>query len=79
MTEILYKVDNNAVCEQMTAMLMDTEISTYDMFEDLVVAYDKGNEDFRKGMDKALEILVWKNLPEIIEHMEKYCLKNSEQ
>lgn len=78
MEDILNKVDNDAVAEEMTAMLTDTEISTYDMFEDLVIAYDKGNEDFRKGMDKALEILVWKNLPEIVEHMKKNCIKDGE-
>lgn len=78
MEDILNKVDNDAVAEEMTAMLTDTEISTYDMFEDLVIAYNNGNEDFRKGMDKTLEILVWKNLPEIVEHMKKNCLKDGE-
>lgn len=73
MTEVLYKVDNDAVEEQMTAMLTDPDISTHDMFEDLVTAYDAGNEDFRKGMDKALETLIWKNLPEIVEYMETNC------
>lgn len=76
MTEILYKVDNDAVEEQMTAMLTDPDIPTYDMFEDLVTAYDAGNEDFRKGMDKALETLVWKSLPEIVEYMKTNCSKN---
>ena len=78
MKEILYKVNHNKVAEEMTEMLTDPDISTYDMFEDLVVAYENGNEDFRKGMDKALVILVWRNLPEIAKYMEENCTSDSE-
>ena len=79
MKELLYKVNNDAVAEKMTEMLTDPEISTYDMFEDLVLAYENGNEDFRKGMDKALEILVWTTLPEIAKYAEEHCLKEEEE
>ena len=75
MEEILYKVDHEAVGEEMSMMLMDTDISTYDMFEDLVVAYKHGGEEFRKGMDKALEVLLWKNMAEIVKHMEENCIR----
>ena len=79
MKEILYKVDNNAVAEEMSAILMDPDIPTYDMFEYLVVAYENGNEDFRKGMDKALIILTWKNLPELVEHMKSFVKEEEEE
>lgn len=75
MEEVLYKVDHEAVAEEMSMMLMDTDISTYDMFEDLVVAYEHGSEEFRKGMDKALETLLWKNMEEIVKHMEENCIR----
>ena len=75
MRELLYKVDNDKVAEEMTAMLTDPDILTYDMFEDLVIAYTNGNTDFRKGIDKALEILIWRNMENLAEYMEENCLK----
>ena len=75
MRELLYKVDNDKVAEEMTAMLTDPDILTYDMFEDLVIAYTENNSDFRKGIDKALEILIWRNMENLAEYMKKNCLK----
>lgn len=72
--KILYKVDNDKVAEEISEMLMDTEIPTYDMFENLVVAYVNGNDDFRKGMDSALTTLVWKNMEEIVDTVKANCL-----
>ena len=74
MNEILYKVNHNKVAELMSELLMDTNVTTYDMFEDLVVAYENGNEDFRKGMDKALETLLWYNMNDIVEKVKEECL-----
>lgn len=74
MMDMLYKVNNDLVAEEMTYMLTDTEIKTYDMFEDLVTAYHYGNEDFRKGMDKVLEILLWKNMEQIAKHIKENCM-----
>ena len=71
MKEIIYKVDHGIAAREMSDMLMDDTIPTYDMFEDLVVAYENGNEDFRKGMDKTLTILLWKNMAEICEYMKE--------
>lgn len=77
MREILLKVDNDIVGKEMADMLMDTDISTYDMFEDLVTAYDNGNEDYRKGMNEALKILLWKDLPDIVEYMKEKAIKEA--
>ena len=77
MKEILYKVDNDVVAEEMANMLMDSDINTYDMFEDLVTAYADGNEDFRKGMNKALETLIWRNLPDLVKYMEENAVKKA--
>ena len=73
--DIMDRVDKYLVAEEMTEMLMDTNITTYDMFEDLLIAYRNGNEDFRKGMDKALETLVWKDMTDIVKYMEENCRK----
>lgn len=70
---ILYEVDYDKAADEMTAMLTDTDIPTYDMFEDLVVAYVNGNEDFRKGMNKALEVLIWKNMEELVKYIKANC------
>lgn len=74
MKEILYQIDHNKAGEEMSSMLMDEEISTYDMFEDLITAYESGNADFKAGMDKALQILIWKNMEELVEHMKKEAM-----
>lgn len=78
MEAMLYEVDNDKVANLMSDMLMDTDVTTYDMFEELVVAYRGGNEDFRKGMDKALETLLWYNMNDIVSKVKDECMKNDE-
>ena len=78
MTEVLLKIDTDMAAEQMTQMLMDENISTYDMLEDLVLAYDNGNDDFKAGMDKALGIIIWKDLPDLVKYMQEHCKAEEE-
>lgn len=78
MEAMLYEVDNDKVADLMSDMLMDTNVTTYDMFEELVVAYHSGNEDFRKGMDKALETLLWYNMNDIANKVKEECIKKDE-
>lgn len=74
MKEILYEVDHNKVGEEMAALLMDEDIKTYDMFEELVVAYENGSDEFKAGMDSALSTLIWKDMHELVEHMKKEAM-----
>lgn len=76
MRKLLHKVDNDKVAELITEMLTDTNVTTYDMFEDLVIAYDNGNASFREGMDKALETLLWYNMNDIAKKVKEDCLNN---
>lgn len=61
--------DKMMVGEAMAKFLMDEDIKTYDMFEDLAYAYTNadGNsaEVFRAGMDKACRILLRKSVAEV--------------
>ncbi len=61
--------------EQMATYLLDTDVKTIDMFEDLMYAYNNGSEEFKAGIDKACEILLWKNLQEIAEEILEGCHK----
>ena len=49
-----------------------------DMFDDLVMAYENGNDDFRKGMNEVLMIITYKNVPELVEHMKKIVEEEEE-
>lgn len=69
--EILREIDETMSAAEMCNLLIDEKVTTNDMFEELVVAYDKGNEDFKAGMDKVLQILIWKDMQELVEHMKK--------
>lgn len=63
--------------EKMAELLMDENVNTFDMFEELLNAYvlgeygDDRDEAFRAGLDKACTILLWKNVQEIANEMEK--------
>ena len=63
--------------EEMAGLLMDENVNTFDMFEELLNAYvlgeygDDRDEAFRAGLDKACTILLWKNVQEIANEMEK--------
>lgn len=49
----------------MSEVLMDENVSTYKMYEDLVSAYLHGNEIFRAGLDRAVVLMTNKSLAEI--------------
>lgn len=51
----------------MAELLMDTDITTYKMFEDLASAYLEANPAARAGIDKACSVLTGYSLPEIAE------------
>lgn len=51
----------------MADLLMDTDVSTHKMFEDLAGRYLDGNSEFRKGIDAALTILLTFNMKEVAE------------
>lgn len=71
--DILYHVDHNEVAEEIALMLTDQDIPTYDMFEDLVINYDAGSPDFKAGMDKALEIIIWRTVPDLAKYIKETC------
>ena len=79
MRDLLSKVNHGEVAALMTELLTDEEVQTYDMFENIVDAYEAGNEDFRKGMDKMFEILTWKNLDELTKKIRERCLYGAER
>ena len=78
MREVLNKVDHVKVSEVMIGLLEDEETQTYDMFEDIVDAYELGDESFRKGMEKMFQILTWKTLEEFVTEISTNCLKGEE-
>ena len=78
MREVLNKVDHVKVSEVMIRLLEDEETQTYDMFEDIVDAYEVGDESFRKGMEKMFQILTWKTLEEFVTEISTNCLKGEE-
>jgi hypothetical protein len=55
----------------MASMLIDTDINSWEMFEDLLFAYEKGNEDFKRGIDKAMRILLHEDMSEVIDDVLK--------
>ena len=63
------RIDDMMVGEAMAKFLMDENVTTHDMFEDLAYAYTNadGNsaEVFRAGMDKACRILLRKSVAEV--------------
>lgn len=79
MRDLLNKVNHGEVAALMTELLTDEEVQTYDMFENIVDAYEAGNEDFRKGMDKMFEILTWNNLDELTKKIRERCLYGAER
>ncbi len=61
--------DKNA--KIMSDFLMDDQVKTYMMFEDLAAKYIGGSEEFRKGIDAALTTLLSYNMKEVAEKIAK--------
>lgn len=57
--------DEETKAEEMAALLMDTDVSTYKMFDDLAILYRNSSEEKREGIDRTLGILTGFNLAEI--------------
>lgn len=57
--------DEETKAEEMAALLMDTDVSTYKMFDDLAILYINSSEEKREGIDRTLGILTGFNLAEI--------------
>ena len=68
--ELLNKVNHDSVALEMAEMLSDPDVQTYDMFEDIVDAYEVGDESFRKGMEKMFQILTWKSFKTFVTEIE---------
>ena len=69
------KEADNLICK----LLTDEEVNCKDMFENLVTAYLKGSDEFRQGIDKACEILLWKNVQEIADMAEQLLTEEEKE
>lgn len=62
--------------EKMAGLLMDQDVNTFEMFENLLNAYVLGeygnerDEAFRAGLDKACDILLWKSVQDVANEMD---------
>ena len=68
---VLEKRNYDATADYMVEILTDENWTTYKMFETLAKEYLNGNEDVRKGIDMACEILTGWN----VESMAKNILE----
>ena len=67
------KITRDDTAEYMAELLMDTDVSTWKMFEELAIDYLNGTEEFRKGMDAATATLTGWYIPTIAEQLiDKY-------
>ncbi len=61
----LYDNEPEGTAALIAGLLQDEDVKTTDMFECLAYAYIKGSDEFRRGMDKAMTILLWKNMQDV--------------
>ena len=75
-----WALDDIEVANELAAMLMDDDISTAYMMQDIAVSYtpDKSQE-FRDGFDRAFEILLARNVKTVCEHLIKTCKKSDDE
>ena len=66
---VLENISKDNTAEHMADLLMDTNNSTYKMFEELSVSYLNGNKEYRKGIDDACAILTGWYLETIAEQI----------
>ena len=59
--------DKEESASYLAEVLMDNQISTYGIFEDLASAYINGSEEFRKGMETAVSYITGRHLRELSE------------
>ena len=58
-----------ASAEYLSGLLLSDDVHTYNSVEKLCRNYVEGNEEYRKGLDQALDVLVGYNLREIVENI----------
>ena len=54
LTKALNTLNREDTAEYMAELLMDSEQTTWKMYEEIACAYLNGNEDYRKGLDDGL-------------------------
>lgn len=59
--------DKEESAAYLAEVLMDEQIGTYGLFEDLTSAYINGSEEFRKGLDTAAKYMTGRSLREMSE------------
>lgn len=67
----LYKLEREETADHMAELLMDTENSSYKMFEELALHYLNANPKTQEGIDIACSILTGWNLDTIANQMLK--------
>lgn len=78
--EKAWALDDDATADELAAMLMDDEVSTAYMMQDIAASYtpDKSQE-FRNGFDRAFEILLERDVKTVCEHLIKTCTKSEDE
>ena len=74
MDNIKYVLDNvsrDDTADYMFELLTDSDNPTYKMFEEMASSYLDGNEEFRKGFNRACSILTGWNIETIGENLKK--------
>ena len=60
-------------------MCQDEDVYSKDMFEELTRAYLNGSDEFKHGMDKAMTILLWKDMQDIADKIQELLESDSER
>ena len=56
---------------RMNELLQDEAVKPTDMFEELAGAYLDGSDEFKHGMDRAMNILLWHDMQDVADMIEK--------
>ena len=65
--------DNTVSAEIMAGILMGGKVSTYGMYDRLATEFLSGTDEFREGLDRAVEIITGESLTSLA----RKILKNS--
>ncbi len=66
------QTNRDAAAEYMAEVLMDDDISTYKMYEDIASNYLYANDDYRKGVDMVLSVMLNQNFETLTESILAY-------
>ena len=79
MLELVKKADPEKAGDVMASLLLDEDVKTYGMFDELVNDYVNGGDEYREGMRDAISNLLWKDgMQEICRLIEKDAMPDSE-